>query len=319
MMRDSLRFDPTFAEFDEMNRLAESVNGLYDAHDGRKFNDDKSAWNDDYMNKLMVQVVGNFSHERMEHLKNIVRHWRCRKAIAANDVCEIRLMMRDSLRFDPTFAEFDEMNRLAESVNGLYDIHDGSKFNDDKSAWNDDYMNKLMVQVVGNFSHERMEHLKDVVKHLRHKRDGWIGAIVGGIVGVVIVGFTVGNVGACIGFIAGGIVGMIITGGFVGAVIGVIGEVIVAGLRLLGLLTMSDNNDKNTENSVAYGYMVDGALVGGIIGGIIGGIVVGWLLVGFTLAVKCVVAEFAGAVAGAVIGVAVMVVINKIKEKRRIK
>ena len=49
----------------------------------------------------------------------------------------------------------------------MYEGHDGSEINVDKSAWDDDYMNKQMVQVVGNFSHERIEHLKEVIRFLR--------------------------------------------------------------------------------------------------------------------------------------------------------
>jgi len=88
-------------------------------------------------------------------------------AISNGDLKGIRIMMKDSLLVDPTFNEFKEMNRLAQSVCELYEEHDGREINDDESAWNDDYMNKLMVQVVGNFSHERVDHLKEVVRYLR--------------------------------------------------------------------------------------------------------------------------------------------------------
>ena len=89
-----------------------------------------------------------------------------RNAIATEDVRDIRIMMKDSLIVDPTFAEFGERESLARNIGQLYDPHDGREFELDKSAWDDDYMNKLMVQVVGNFSHERINHLKDVVTHL---------------------------------------------------------------------------------------------------------------------------------------------------------
>jgi len=89
------------------------------------------------------------------------------KAISEGDIKGIRIMMKNSLLVDPSFAEFDEMTRIAGNMPGLYDAHDGRELNGDKSAWNDDYMDKLMVQVVGNFSHERLDHLKEVVRHLR--------------------------------------------------------------------------------------------------------------------------------------------------------
>jgi hypothetical protein len=90
-----------------------------------------------------------------------------RKAVASSDVTGLRIMMKDSLLVDPTFAEFEEMSRLAANVGGLFDPHDGREFESRQSAWDDNYMNKLMVQVVGNFSHERIRHLKDVVRYLR--------------------------------------------------------------------------------------------------------------------------------------------------------
>jgi hypothetical protein len=61
--------------------------------------------------------------------------------------------------------------RLAKDVKGLYQEHkDGGHFDPldlDVSKWDDDYMNGLMVDVVDNFSHERLNHLKKVVRKLR--------------------------------------------------------------------------------------------------------------------------------------------------------
>lgn len=87
-------------------------------------------------------------------------------AVAEGDILGLHIMMKDSLLVDPTFTEFGEMERLANNVKELYDPHDGLEFNTNKSTWNDDYMNKLMVQVVRNFSHERINHLKQVVQFL---------------------------------------------------------------------------------------------------------------------------------------------------------
>lgn len=89
------------------------------------------------------------------------------KAVSEGDIKSIRIMMKNSLLVDPSFAEFDEMSMIAGNMPGLYDEHDGRELNRDKSAWNDDYMNKLLVQVVGNFSRERLNHLKEVIRHLR--------------------------------------------------------------------------------------------------------------------------------------------------------
>jgi len=160
-------------------------------------------------------------------------------------------MMKNSLLVDHSFAEFDEMTKIAGNMPGLYDTHDGRELNGDKSAWNDDYMNKLMVQVVGNFSHERLDHLKEVVRYLRPaaahpqqsastertetgqvppKRDGYqerrhqsegnnnrgvkitAGAAGGGVAGGVIAGIAGGSV------IIGAVIGAVIVGAVVAVV-----------------------------------------------------------------------------------------------------
>lgn len=88
------------------------------------------------------------------------------KAKASGDVTAIRIMMKNSLLADPTFREFNEMESLTHNMPGLYESHDGA-VPAPKVSWNDEYMNKLMVQVMSNFSRERLAHLKDVVSYLR--------------------------------------------------------------------------------------------------------------------------------------------------------
>ena len=88
-------------------------------------------------------------------------------AVRNNDVLSVHIMMKDSLLADPTFEEFDAMEHVAQNMEGLYQPHDGRPFIADHSQWNDAYMSKLMVQVVSNFSRERVAHLKEVVRYLR--------------------------------------------------------------------------------------------------------------------------------------------------------
>lgn len=89
------------------------------------------------------------------------------EAVSSNNILDIRIMMKNSLLVDLTFSEFEEMEKEAKSVKGLYDEHDGVNFRLDKSLWDDDYMNELMVDVIDNFSPERIKHLKEVVRYLR--------------------------------------------------------------------------------------------------------------------------------------------------------
>lgn len=90
-----------------------------------------------------------------------------KEAVSTGNVRRVRIMMKDSMLNDPTFSEFKAMKNAAQDLSGLYDTHDGRNLNYDRTTWDDCYMNELMVQIVGNFSNERVEHLKDVVKHLR--------------------------------------------------------------------------------------------------------------------------------------------------------
>lgn len=89
------------------------------------------------------------------------------EAVAKKDINKIRVMLKNSLLVDPTFERFTEMEKAASSVEDLYDIHDGRVFEEDTKKWDDDYMSLVMAQVIGNFSHERVEHLKKVVRKLR--------------------------------------------------------------------------------------------------------------------------------------------------------
>ena len=89
-----------------------------------------------------------------------------REAVKSGNVRRIRIMMRDSLLVDPTFKDFKEMEKASVSIQGLYDIHDGRKFELNRANWNNNYMDKQMVQLLSNFSKERIQHIKDVIRYL---------------------------------------------------------------------------------------------------------------------------------------------------------
>ena len=88
-------------------------------------------------------------------------------AVKENNTRRVRIMMKDSLLNDPTFKEYREMRDAAKGIKGLYDKHDGRKYNYDKNTWNDDYLDGKMVQSINHFSPEMNQHLEDVVAHLR--------------------------------------------------------------------------------------------------------------------------------------------------------
>lgn len=89
------------------------------------------------------------------------------EAVKSADLRRVRIMMKDSLLRDPSFRDFSKMERIAsQKFEDLYEKHDGRELNMDKNAWNKDYRSTLMVQVISNFSHERVNHLKEVVRYL---------------------------------------------------------------------------------------------------------------------------------------------------------
>ena len=89
------------------------------------------------------------------------------EAVQSGNVRRVRIMMQDSLLVDPTFSEFNAMEKVAAAMTGLYDKHDGKEFIEDQTLWSDEYMDSVMVKVLSNFSHERINHLKEVVRYLR--------------------------------------------------------------------------------------------------------------------------------------------------------
>ena len=90
-----------------------------------------------------------------------------RKAVIDKNVDGLRIMMSNSLLCDPTFEEFDEMERLAKDVPGLYVEYDGRPLENDSGKWNDNYLHRLDAELVLNFSHERIVHIKKVIQYLR--------------------------------------------------------------------------------------------------------------------------------------------------------
>lgn len=90
-----------------------------------------------------------------------------RDAVEGKKTVRVRIMLKDSLLVDPTLVQFHELEQFAASYIGdLYVEHDGAPLNFDVSAWNESYLNEQMVAVIGNFSKERMDLLKSMVRQL---------------------------------------------------------------------------------------------------------------------------------------------------------
>ena len=79
----------------------------------------------------------------------------------------VRIMLKDIMLVDPSLKKFNEMLAYAEkNLLDLYDEHNGEDLIYNSSMWDEDYMNQQMVSVVNNFSRERIELLKKIVKKM---------------------------------------------------------------------------------------------------------------------------------------------------------
>lgn len=89
------------------------------------------------------------------------------EAVESGKLLRVRIMLKDILLIDPTATKFEEMESYANSkIDNLYDKHDGQKLNYDVTCWDEDYLNEQMVKVVNNFSKERVELLKGMVRYI---------------------------------------------------------------------------------------------------------------------------------------------------------
>lgn len=90
-----------------------------------------------------------------------------KEAVQLKNIIRIRIMLKDSLLLDPTASQFDEMMQFAiDNMGNIYTEHDGEKLNYEVNAWNEEYLNQQMVAVVNNFSRERIDLLKGMVRYL---------------------------------------------------------------------------------------------------------------------------------------------------------
>ena len=87
------------------------------------------------------------------------------KTVMSNNmILRARIMLKDSLVVDPTFEQFDEMLAYAKGMNSTILVpFDEKILENDISKWNEEQMNRELVELVNNFSSERINHLKDII------------------------------------------------------------------------------------------------------------------------------------------------------------
>lgn len=90
-----------------------------------------------------------------------------KEAISNHNLLRARIILKDSLIVDPTFARFDEMLSYAERQSSSIIVpFDGGRLEEDPSKWDQDLMSVELVQLVNNFSKKRVDHLKRVISQV---------------------------------------------------------------------------------------------------------------------------------------------------------
>lgn len=88
-------------------------------------------------------------------------------AVNSHNKLRVHIMLKDSMVFDPTMEQYNERIQYASAhMSDLFDQHDGEELNYDVSAWTKDYMGQEMVVLIRNFSQERLNLLKKMVRYI---------------------------------------------------------------------------------------------------------------------------------------------------------
>lgn len=91
-----------------------------------------------------------------------------KSAVASGNVLRTRIMLKDALIVDPTSLLFTEMYNYAKAkMKNLLVPFDGGFLEDVSSEWTIDIMDREMVELINNFSIQRIEHLKKVINKVR--------------------------------------------------------------------------------------------------------------------------------------------------------
>ncbi len=89
------------------------------------------------------------------------------EAVESGKSTRVKIMIKNNMLVDKSFSECEEMLAYAErKLPDIYDANNGTQFQTDSSLWNEDYLNDQLVEVVDNFSRERIAHIKEVIKYI---------------------------------------------------------------------------------------------------------------------------------------------------------
>ncbi len=88
-----------------------------------------------------------------------------KKYADSGDIKSLKYIFVDSLDVDPTFVRYEEEYNYCKSVPGLLESHiELTPFRSNKGDWNEEYWTSLKMDLVKNFSDQRMSHMREVAK-----------------------------------------------------------------------------------------------------------------------------------------------------------
>ena len=83
--------------------------------------------------------------------------------VAQGDKNAVRTSLANYMILDKSYKLFDESFSYASSKMDIVDEHDGQELTSDREKWTKEYLSEPLVDVVINFSKERISHIKQVI------------------------------------------------------------------------------------------------------------------------------------------------------------
>lgn len=100
-----------------------------------------------------------------------------KKYVEDGDLIQTRYYIANYLIVDKTFALFDEALAYAQDKLPIIQEYDGQTFEQNHALWNRDYLSEQIVALYSNFSKERIEHIKEVVRVVAEEKPATTNAI----------------------------------------------------------------------------------------------------------------------------------------------
>lgn len=89
------------------------------------------------------------------------------KAVADKNILRVRIMLKDAMLADFSMKQFNERFRYAKNkIPNLLVEYDGGELENDRSQWTQQLLNLEQVQLINNFSLQRIAHFKQIIQTL---------------------------------------------------------------------------------------------------------------------------------------------------------